>query len=251
MPPALLVGQWVVRWLERDVCTDETPARLVEGTRTMLERDLFDLLEGTADAAFAVGEGGEIRSWNAGAERLFGFRRHEAIGRSCTELLQPCSALGTPYRAERRQFADGASRPVPVPDFDIEVRTRDGGRLWVNVSILVHEEAGGGRCHLVHLARSIADRRRSELLVHRLVGTARELVETVPDAPRLAPVSPLSEQERRILRLFAEGRRPGEIVRDLGITPQTLRNHLHHINQKLDTHNRLQAVIHALRRKLI
>lgn len=217
----------------------------------MLERDLFELLEGTADAAFVVGEAGEIRSWNAAAERLFGFRRQEAIGRSCAELLQPCSALGTPYRAERRPVANGTARPTPVPDFDLEVRTRDGRRTWVNITIIVHEDGPAGRGHLVHLARSIADRRRSELLAQRLIGIARQLVETAPDAPRLSPVSPLSEQEQRILRLFADGKRPREIASDLGITPQTLRNHLHHINQKLDTHNRLEAVIHALRRKLI
>ena len=33
----------------------------------MLDRDLFDLLEHTADAALAVTDGGEILSWNASA----------------------------------------------------------------------------------------------------------------------------------------------------------------------------------------
>lgn len=32
---------------------------------------------------------------------------------------------------------------------------------------------------------------------------------------------------------------------------QTLRNHLHHINRKLHTHTRLEAVTHAQRRGLI
>ena len=54
----------------------------------MLERDLFDLLDHTADAAFAVTDGGEICSWNASAEALFGFGRNEAAGKTCFELLQ-------------------------------------------------------------------------------------------------------------------------------------------------------------------
>ena len=33
----------------------------------MLDGDLFDFLEHTADAAFAVTDGGEIRSWNSSA----------------------------------------------------------------------------------------------------------------------------------------------------------------------------------------
>ena len=68
---------------------------------------------------------------------------------------------------------------------------------------------------------------------------------------RFAPVSSLSEQEQSILRLFADGKNSAEIARTLGISLQTLRNHLHHINEKLGTHSRLQAVMHAMRRKLI
>ena len=55
----------------------------------------------------------------------------------------------------------------------------------------------------------------------------------------------------RILSGFSQGRRPGEIARELKITSQTLRNHLHHINQKLGTHTRMEAVMHAIRRNLI
>jgi DNA-binding CsgD family transcriptional regulator len=103
----------------------------------------------------------------------------------------------------------------------------------------------------VHLARSIADRRRTDVLVQRMLRTSKQLIEMSNDGLRPAPVMPLSEQEQRVLRSFSEGRSPADIVRDLNISPQTLRNHLHHINQKLGTHNRLEAVIHAIRRQLI
>jgi len=63
------------------------------------------------------------------------------------------------------------------------------------------------------------------------------------------PITPLSEQEKEILRLFSAGKNSAEIARSLKITLQTLRNHLHHINQKLHTHNRLEAVTHAMQRK--
>ena len=65
---------------------------------------------------------------------------------------------------------------------------------------------------------------------------------------RFAPVSSLSEQEQSILRLFADGKNSAEIARTLGISLQTLRNHLHHVNEKLGTHSRLQAVMHAMHR---
>ena len=54
-----------------------------------------------------------------------------------------------------------------------------------------------------------------------------------------------------MLHSFSQGKTPAEILSDLRISPQTLRNHLHHINQKLGTHTRLEAVTHAIRRRPI
>jgi PAS domain S-box-containing protein len=48
----------------------------------MLEQELFDLLEGTSDAAFAVTDQGKICSWNKAAEKLFGYNASEACQRS-------------------------------------------------------------------------------------------------------------------------------------------------------------------------
>jgi DNA-binding NarL/FixJ family response regulator len=65
------------------------------------------------------------------------------------------------------------------------------------------------------------------------------------------PVAKLSEQELPILRLFASGKNSPEISKSPQNSLQTRRNHLHHINQKLRTHNRLEAVMHAIQRKLV
>ncbi len=70
-------------------------------------------------------------------------------------------------------------------------------------------------------------------------------------ADGISPVSPLSTQEQRILRLFAKAKNSAEIARELSITLPTLRNHLHSINEKLRTHNRLEAMMHAMQRGLI
>jgi DNA-binding NarL/FixJ family response regulator len=120
----------------------------------------------------------------------------------------------------------------------------------VNVSTIVFDNRRTGRRLLVRLARGIDQRRRNEELLTRMVDAARQVVALTDDAHH-APVEPLSGQERRILTLFAEGNNSPTIARKLRISPQTLRNHLHRINQKLRTHNRLEAVIHAQRRGLI
>jgi DNA-binding CsgD family transcriptional regulator len=68
---------------------------------------------------------------------------------------------------------------------------------------------------------------------------------------RPSPVERLSEQEERVLKLFAAAKNSAQIAKELSITLPTLRNHLHAINQKLRTHNRLEAVLHAIKRGLI
>ena len=217
----------------------------------MLDRDLFDFLEHTSDAAFAVTDGGEICSWNAGAEALFGFGADEVLGKTCFELFQGRDTLGALTCTERCQVRECAACHASIPDFDLEANTRARGRIWVNMSTLVHEDPKSGRRRIVHLARSVEDRKRAEVVLTRMLLVSKQLAEVSDRSLRPAPVSPLSDQEHRVLRSLSEGKNPADIVRDLAISPQTLRNHLHHINRKLGTHNRLEAVTHAMRRKLI
>ena len=54
----------------------------------MLEIELFNLLEGTSDAAFTVTNQGEICSWNKAAEKLFGYSAAEALNKTCGSVLQ-------------------------------------------------------------------------------------------------------------------------------------------------------------------
>lgn len=219
----------------------------------MLESELFALLEQTADAAYTVTDDGEICSWNAAAERLFGYPAREVVGRGIDDVFDARDALGTEALAGGLEAAtrrwNGASGGIP--NFDLEVRARSGQRIWVNVSTIVFDNQRAGRRLFVRLARDISQRRRQEALLTRAIEAARQLVSLTDDAPGHAPVEPLSERERRILKLLAEGSRSASIARSLGISPQTLRNHLHHINRKLRTHSRLEAVTHAQQRGLL
>jgi PAS domain S-box-containing protein len=218
----------------------------------MLETELFALLEQTADAAYTVTADGEICSWNAGAERLFGYAAGEVLGQRIEDVLEARDALGTDalaggLEAATRRWDD----PEGIADFDLEIRVRSGERRWVNVSTILFDNRRTGRRLFVRLARDITQRRRTEELIDRMLDLARQLVSLSDDASSHAPVEPLTKQERRILELFARGSSPAAIARRLRISAQTLRNHLHHINRKLRTHNRLEAVTHAQRRGLI
>ena len=61
----------------------------------------------------------------------------------------------------------------------------------------------------------------------------------------------LSEREREILQLIAEGHSSKEIAEILSISPATVDTHRTHILQKLDVHNTAELVLYAVRRGVI
>jgi len=217
----------------------------------MLELELFKLLEGTSDAAFAITDQGEICSWNKGAERLFGYSAAEALNKTCQDLLQGLGPLGNEMCGENCSVRHRAEKHLEIPNFDLEVKVRSGRRIWVSVSTLVFENSPNHRRLIVHLAHDITEGKKNEKLLHQMIAVSRQLSNIQEVALNPMPITPLSEQEKEILRFFSAGKNSAEIARSLKITLQTLRNHLHHINQKLHTHNRLEAVTHAMQRKLL
>ncbi len=165
----------------------------------------------------------------------------------CRDSLGAVTCTGDFYARQ------AATENCKIPNFDIQVTARPGRKMWLDISTLIFNH---GRTHprlVVHLARDITKRKEQEELLHNLLEVSKQIV-VMSDgngAARPAPVSPLSEQEQRILRLFSEGKNSAEIAQRLGISLQTLRNHLHHANEKLGTRNRLEAVTHAMHRNLI
>jgi RNA polymerase sigma factor (sigma-70 family) len=61
----------------------------------------------------------------------------------------------------------------------------------------------------------------------------------------------LSEREREIFQLIAEGRTNKEIAELLSISPATVETHRAHILQKLDVHNTAELVLYAVRRGIV
>jgi DNA-binding NarL/FixJ family response regulator len=61
----------------------------------------------------------------------------------------------------------------------------------------------------------------------------------------------LSEREREIFQLIAEGRSNKAIADLLCLSPATIETHRAHILQKLDVHNTAELVLFAVRRGVI
>jgi two-component system response regulator NreC len=65
------------------------------------------------------------------------------------------------------------------------------------------------------------------------------------------PYEQLTERERDILKLVAEGYTTQEIADMLVISPKTVEGHRSSLMSKLDLHNRIDLVKYALRKGLI
>jgi len=76
-------------------------------------------------------------------------------------------------------------------------------------------------------------------------------VDTSTTVPPGGSRSLLSKREEEVLRLIATGASISEVGRKLYISAKTVKNHLSSIYQKLDSHDRAQAVLKAVRMGLI
>ena len=127
------------------------------------------------------------------------------VRKRCAELLDGHGALGTKVCLEPTLPLYGA-RDGENRDFDLRVRTSSGIQVWVNVSTILFEEPRRSRRLIVHLARDISHRKRNEELLAKVLEVAQEALGGSRDGEGRAPVVPLWEHEKRILRLFIAGK---------------------------------------------
>jgi DNA-binding NarL/FixJ family response regulator len=62
--------------------------------------------------------------------------------------------------------------------------------------------------------------------------------------------SPLSQREREIVGLVAQGFKNKEMAEKMFISEQTVKNHLHNIFDKLGVSDRLELALYAIHKKL-
>ncbi|GAA1960980.1 response regulator transcription factor [Catenulispora subtropica] len=72
-----------------------------------------------------------------------------------------------------------------------------------------------------------------------------------PSAPVPAAAPKLTDREMEVLKLVATGRNNREIAKELFITENTVKNHVRNILEKLQLHSRMEAVVYAVREKLL
>jgi PAS domain S-box-containing protein len=190
-------------------------------------------LEVAADGACIVTGEGRIALWNRSAARITGYESNEVLGRRCCDAFVPHDASEHRACSASCRLLDQASKAEPVETFDLQITAKGGRPIWVSMSTIVLPPAGAKAPHVVRVFRDVtALKELLALIRHRLTGAP------VPKDP----VGLLTRREVEILQLMASGATNRALAERLHISPATIRNHTHHIFEKLGVPNRLAAV---------
>ena len=65
------------------------------------------------------------------------------------------------------------------------------------------------------------------------------------------PAPRLTDREMEVLTLVAKGMNNRDIAKELFISENTVKNHVRNILEKLNLHSRMEAVVYAVREKLL
>ena len=135
------------------------------------------LVERVSDyAIFALDPRGHILTWNAGAERLKGYRPEEAIGKHFSIFYPPEDlAAGKPARD-----LEIAAKKGRIEEDEWRVR-KDGTRFWANVLITALREDNGHLIGFAKVTRDLTEPRRAEKAVRESEERFRLLVQSVRD----------------------------------------------------------------------
>lgn len=138
--------------------------QLAERTRAETER--YELLqryratlEATLDPIVAMDHEGRVLEFNPAAERVFGYRRAEAVGREMGELIVP-PELREAHRAGLARYLQTQEPRVLDQRIELEAVCADGRRIPVELTIT--RIAVSGPPVFTGQLRDITDRRRQE-----------------------------------------------------------------------------------------
>jgi len=130
------------------------------------EAQLRAILDTVPDAMVTIDQGGAIQSFSNAAERLFGYRADEAVGRNVSMLMPP------PYREQHdgylsRYIVTGEARIIGTGRVVVGLR-KDGSTFPMELS--VGETRSRDRRLFVGFVRDLTERQESERRLHELQG---------------------------------------------------------------------------------
>ncbi|OYW75482.1 MAG: hypothetical protein B7Z37_13055 [Verrucomicrobia bacterium 12-59-8] len=158
----------------KKICTvilrDITERRRNEEATAMLAA----IVDSSEDAIVSKDLNSIVTSWNAGAERLFGYSAGEMVGRSITQLIPP------DRRHEEAEIQSQIKRGEHVEHFETLRLTKDGKLISVSVSVSPIRNKEGQIMGASKVARDITKRQQAEAALRASEEWLRLITNLVP-----------------------------------------------------------------------
>src|SRR3984893_11490443 len=133
---------------------DELPLLRLQADKAM--GLLASIVDSSDDAIVSKTLEGVITSWNAGAERLFGYTAKEAIGQPISMIIP------LDRRDEETRILARLRQGEPIDQFDTVRVRKDGVKVEISLSISPVRDAAGKIIGASKIARDIGGRKRIE-----------------------------------------------------------------------------------------
>jgi len=128
------------------------------------KKSLAAIVESSDDAILSETLDGTIKSWNAGAEKIYGYTAGEMVGQHVSTLIPPELHKELPMILERIR------RGESVDQLETVRLTKDGRRIDVSLTISAIKDERGIVTGASAVARDITDRKRDQQRLHHLAG---------------------------------------------------------------------------------
>ena len=172
-----------------------------------------DMLEHVNVPSYLIDTTGVIRWVNPAARAIVG----DVRGRQFTSVVAPEDS-----RRARELFARKVVGAATVTDAPVVVIDADGERVAVEVSSVPLYRGE----HVIGVFGQVSD---------------------VVEEPHPHPELPLTPRQAEVLELLEKGRSTTQIADELGLSSETVRNHIRHLLRAVGAHSRLEAVAIASR----
>jgi PAS domain S-box-containing protein len=134
------------------VFRDVTERRQAEEAQARLAA----IVKSSQDAIISKTLDSVIRTWNAGAERIFGYTAEEAVG-------QPITLIIPPERLSEEDLILGQiSRGEPIEHYETIRMAKDGRRLHISLTVSPVRDAEGRIIGASKVARDVTERKQAE-----------------------------------------------------------------------------------------
>ncbi len=131
---------------------DVTEMKQAEQERAILAA----IIESSQDAIVSKSLDGIVRSWNSGAERLFGFTEGEALGKPITIIIPPDRLH------EEKNILERLRRGERIDHYETVRVAKDGRLIDISLTISPLRDTQGNLCGASKIARDITERKRAE-----------------------------------------------------------------------------------------